>query len=557
MIFVYANYYYNFGFNVTCITGVRTRFNAKDTTNLLKAPNHEWIHFQDTRQSIATFMSYDWGIAVGLGVVLGYNNLRALDIDDCADFGVVTDFLEILNLPQNYRWLVKSGSKRGFHIIFFCEEHKFNVIENRVKAFKSNNKHKDRFKHIELRWVGHLVLPPSIHASTMEYEFMNGTPLGNPSEIQLEHLYELLNKYCSQTSNVSRVYVGGDDMGNVITLSKNNPKYGSVTLIQDSVAYNGMTYDTRSTIVMGLTAALEDLNLKVGEILEGKIVVREQTTPFIDESRDLKVDSLTGIVFSVNGQPIYRKTFYTDNMDEQDIFVQHDNIDEILEDSEEELVEWQEHHPSVGDEVYHHSYASDSYIDTFVEPYYLFFDTETTGVPMDWNAPVTDLDNWPRLVQLAYLLYDAKGTLISSKEAIIKPIGFSIPYDASNIHGITTEFALKNGLNISEVLSEFEEQCEISSYLVAHNINFDSKVLGAEYLRNNKSNPLSKLHQICTMEKSTNFCKIESRYGYKWPKLSELHYKLFGKDFDNAHNALADIEATAKCFWEMKKTGLI
>ena len=31
--------------------------------------------------------------------------------------------------------------------------------------------------------------------------------------------------------------------------------------------------------------------------------------------------------------------------------------------------------------------------------------------------------------------------------------------------------------------------------------------------------------KICTMHKSTDFCKIENGYGYKWPKLIELHEK--------------------------------
>jgi len=201
--------------------------------------------------------------------------------------------------------------------------------------------------------------------------------------------------------------------------------------------------------------------------------------------------------------------------------------------------------------------VSGVYIDSYKEPYYLFFDTETTGVPNEWNAPLTAFSNWPRLVQLAFLLYDAEGSLILSNETVIKPSGFSIPKDASDVHGITTDYALNNGKEINDVLSNFEEQCLKSKYLVAHNINFDSKVMGSEFLRNTPRNPISKLQLLCTMEASTDFCKIEGYYGYKWPKLSELHIKLFGVDFEGAHDALADIEATARCFWEMRKLKLI
>ena len=190
-------------------------------------------------------------------------------------------------------------------------------------------------------------------------------------------------------------------------------------------------------------------------------------------------------------------------------------------------------------------------------PFYLFFDTETTGVPRDWKAPVTNFDNWPRIVQLAWLIYDSNGTQILKNEFIIKPSGFEIPIEASNVHGITTEFALENGVPIEEALLKFEKNCEKSKYLIAHNINFDSKVISSEYLRIFSRNPISKLEKMCTMESSTNYCKIPGNYGYKWPKLSELHVKLFGVDFEGAHDALADIEATAKCFWEMRKLKII
>lgn len=188
---------------------------------------------------------------------------------------------------------------------------------------------------------------------------------------------------------------------------------------------------------------------------------------------------------------------------------------------------------------------------------YLFFDTETTGLPKNWKAPVTDLNNWPRLVQLAFLYYDSEGNEISSGDFIIKPEGFTIPTEAYKIHGISTEKALSEGQSISSVLQHFNTFIEQASYLVAHNISFDEKIVGAEFLRNGMPNTLISKNKICTMEKSTNFCAISGPYGYKWPKLSELHYKLFKTSFEEAHDAAVDIAATAKCFWELKKIGRI
>jgi DNA polymerase III epsilon subunit-like protein len=184
---------------------------------------------------------------------------------------------------------------------------------------------------------------------------------------------------------------------------------------------------------------------------------------------------------------------------------------------------------------------------------YLFFDTETTGLPKNWKAPVSDLNNWPRLVQLAFLHYDENGNKIDGREYIIRPEGFTIPAEASRIHGITTEKAEREGHDLKVVLKEFYDYVGQAEYLVAHNMSFDEKILGAELLRNGMPNCILSKMKICTMQGSTDFCRIEGPYGYKWPKLSELHYKLFGTGFDEAHNAAVDIHATAKCFWELKR----
>ena len=188
---------------------------------------------------------------------------------------------------------------------------------------------------------------------------------------------------------------------------------------------------------------------------------------------------------------------------------------------------------------------------------YLLFDTETTGLPINWKAPVTDLNNWPRLVQLAWLFYDKNGNQLSAKSYIIKPEGFTIPHNVTKIHGISTEKALLEGLNLNIVLTEFKTFIDQSDFIVAHNLSFDEKIVGAELLRCNMTNILLSKKRICTMEKTTNFCAIPGPYGYKWPKLSELHYKLFQSDYEEKHNAAADIMASARCFWELKRLGKI
>lgn len=188
---------------------------------------------------------------------------------------------------------------------------------------------------------------------------------------------------------------------------------------------------------------------------------------------------------------------------------------------------------------------------------YLFFDTETTGLPKNWKAPITDLNNWPRMIQLAYLLTDDQNNNITGGNYIIKPVGFTIPEDAAKIHGISTRRALDEGVDLLWVLQEFQAALAQAEYLVAHNISYDEKIVGAEFLRNSMPDTLPAKTRICTMHSSVDFCAIPGPYGFKWPKLAELHNKLFGKDFDGAHNAFADVSATVKCFWELKRLGII
>ena len=188
---------------------------------------------------------------------------------------------------------------------------------------------------------------------------------------------------------------------------------------------------------------------------------------------------------------------------------------------------------------------------------YLFFDTETTGVPRNYKAPSSDTRNWPRLVQLAWILADEEGNRIHEGNLIVKPEGFVIPTDATKIHGITTQKALAEGILLKDAISMFKADLDLANFVVGHNVDFDKKIVGAEMVRLGMSDELGRKKSYCTMLSTTNFCKIPGPYGYKYPKLQELYKKLFGKEFDNAHDAISDIEATEQCFWELRKRKLI
>ena len=190
---------------------------------------------------------------------------------------------------------------------------------------------------------------------------------------------------------------------------------------------------------------------------------------------------------------------------------------------------------------------------------YLIFDTETTGLPQNFNAPLSDSDNWPRMVQIAWQLHDENGELIENQDYIIKPEGYDIPFNATRIHGISTKMAQEQGRDLQEVLEEFTEVLKKTKVVAGHNIDFDYKIVGAELFRKGIENTLEKTPSADTMELGTDFCQlIGGKNGrYKSPKLEELYEKLYGKKFDEAHNAAADVNATAQVFFEMMRIGII
>ncbi len=185
---------------------------------------------------------------------------------------------------------------------------------------------------------------------------------------------------------------------------------------------------------------------------------------------------------------------------------------------------------------------------------YLVFDTETTGLPKRWDAPVSDTDNWPRCVQIAWQLHDDLGVLVDHKDFLVIPDNYEIPYDAEQIHGISTRLAKEEGSPVEEVLNSFEEALEKSRFIVGHNVGFDINIMGAEFYRAGIESKLSSLPVLdtCT-EHTAELCQIPGGRGgkFKLPTLSELHQFLFDQSFEEAHNATADVEATTRCFLEL------
>ena len=185
---------------------------------------------------------------------------------------------------------------------------------------------------------------------------------------------------------------------------------------------------------------------------------------------------------------------------------------------------------------------------------FLIFDTETTGLPKRWNAPISDSENWPRCVQVAWQLHDEQGTLIEDKNFIVTPEGFDIPYESEQIHGISTALAKKQGIPLNEVLTSFEATLAKTKYLVGHNVGFDVNIMGAELHRLQRDTSITNLAVLDTCTEDTALlCQLPGGRGgkFKLPTLTELYKHLFNESFTEAHNATADVEATSRVFLEL------
>jgi DNA polymerase III epsilon subunit-like protein len=189
----------------------------------------------------------------------------------------------------------------------------------------------------------------------------------------------------------------------------------------------------------------------------------------------------------------------------------------------------------------------------------LFFDTETSGLPKDYKAPVTDLNNWPRLVQLGMIITDEDGGIITENEWLVRPpLDFMYDPQAVATHHITEARATVEGSDLVEVLRNFLGYASCCQTVVGHNVDFDIAIVSAEILRCGLVNTIETMPRFCTMKSTTDLIRLPSKYRgtFKYPKLEELYHFLFGKEMGAAHTALQDIQNTMSCYQELKRRGI-
>jgi len=187
--------------------------------------------------------------------------------------------------------------------------------------------------------------------------------------------------------------------------------------------------------------------------------------------------------------------------------------------------------------------------------YFLFIDTEASGLPLKWDQPYSADGNWPHALQVSWLIYDKRHTLVKQQNHYIGSEGIHITPAALAIHGLTPEFLAINGKPRTEVLQLLTADLQRYQPMVTgHFIRLDYYLLGAAFYRSAMENPLHKLPVFCTMVATTQLVHSSLT---RHLRLEELYYMLFNTDLQHQHNALYDAQATAACFFELRNRGEI
>lgn len=557
-------YHEQFGMNISPVFGSNVPNEGAEQVetrnNSYKKPviedNAELFASLKTEKQFFDYEEFDWPEATGIGVILGYNNYWALDIDNLkvpqSDYSLEAvnkishHILNLLHLPDDYEWVVLSGSGKGLHIIFRAQSIEDDKISNDVMVFTQSRDPRDfdpddefltcdnsyaPFSHIELRMRDFLVLPPSKHLSGRNYEFLNTKePQSKPMIVSIDSLYNLFLDYFKTNDTESIRSYDRKSRGTI--------RRSAICFDAKESEWGGWRYSYYDELPLlkscNSDCAINSLGFVLSKMAEEEHDIKKKKELFLLAAR------------------YFRKSCTDESRNNLHVL---QSLDLLSEGPPRDI-------DNLGEEKYtylrRHGYT------------YLFFDTETTGLPLRYDAAYEDVNNWPRLVQLSWLCVDRYGEILNSYNFYIKPEGFSIPEESEKVHGISTEYAVENGTDLETVLLEFDKFVYHAKVLVGHNIDYDINIVAAEYIRKigysydskwggwiNPAEELLRTPRICTMKSSTDYCKISGNKGFKYPRLQELYSILFGRSFDNAHDAMADVKATLECFNELRRRGII
>lgn len=194
---------------------------------------------------------------------------------------------------------------------------------------------------------------------------------------------------------------------------------------------------------------------------------------------------------------------------------------------------------------------------------FLIFDTETGGFPS--NKYPKDHDRQPPVCQIGAILCTKDEILVEFDELLKVGTRYIHP-KAEEVHGFSQDLCNEFGKIPYEVIADFNKLVKEADVLVCHNFAYDSAMMEMQYMRELPEKELlgfQNMPHICTMLKTEVFCNLKGRYSKldpktgkwskpKWPKLEELYKILFDEEFENAHNAMADVRATHRCFFDAR-----
>ncbi|MBR1593743.1 MAG: bifunctional DNA primase/polymerase [Alloprevotella sp.] len=535
-----ATYYHSMGMNIAPIYG------REDDPSSFKNPGIDIDKWHKERQTIEDIMSFNWSDATGIGLITGYNGFRAIDIDGVKDDFLTVFFknrflgviLEDLGLPINYEWLVLSGSGTGCHIIFKNDDIPEMDVENYpflpgsfMEGYLRNRYR--AFDRIELSWNYFLVLPPScslLYPNKQSYGFWKweDLPKKAPNHISNENLANMFFKWCADDRLYSYRYKNNDYelfcreclLGMGYGYPSQNISYNDCRglLMQCDEGKNFLAVNKELSLVLLKSSRCNNARVNMVSLM----AVGYIETSYTKVNKQLK-ELLEEGILTADG---------------------YDKLEKLAQ------------------------------LNCRLSNRLMFFDTETNGLPSKYYHDITDQ---PRVVQLSWIVADEDGNVQKRFGCLIKPVDFDISDEAVKVHGITKEKAMRDGILIKEAISLFLADLNSCNALVGHNVSFDIQVLRGELKRLNITNAIHEIPYYCTMRLSVDYCKLPTEaayirnfsqylsyslrhpreYKYKFPKLIELYEFLFDERFDNAHDANADIEATAKCFFELIKRKVI
>lgn len=183
----------------------------------------------------------------------------------------------------------------------------------------------------------------------------------------------------------------------------------------------------------------------------------------------------------------------------------------------------------------------------------LFVDTETSGKPRHYHAPVSHVGRWPFIVQLAWKIYDLGGKLIKEEDHFIFEQEISIEKASEKIHGIKREELQRKGKERRSVLLLLTRDLkQYRPLIIGHFVEFDLKMLQVALNRESLQNIIPRYRQFCTMRATSDYNNYPNQ---EYPGLGDLYENLFGEKLLNQHNAAIDVEGTVRCFFELRRRG--